>query len=143
KLADCAPQLGDVIVLDCQAVVEADITSLDRWTDLSGGRKLHGDIVVDVQPGFAETIGGNFEDATVGGIDSSRKRRYPLDDKGFLLRVRTQRFAQEDNAGAIPVLSLATADPLHKHSTARIFAVLLPIEDCVDMDPIPVLPNLA
>jgi hypothetical protein len=96
---------------------------------------MHGDIVVDVVmtgpapfTPFAEAIGGN-----VG--NSGRRRRYPLDADGKLVISATQNFVQEGNNQAWPALPAApTAGTgptnLDGPSTARIFAVLSPVEEC-------------
>ena len=85
--------------------------------------RTHGDIVVEVQPAFVVTIGGNL------GL-SVRKRRYPRDARGMLVVDRRQLYAQEDDTGALAALPLPTALPLADHGTARIFALLSPVEEC-------------
>jgi len=114
-----APRSGDVIVQDRRRITEAQVTTLAA---LAPGLITHGDIVVDVRPGFVVTIGGN-----VG--DSSRKRRYPLDGRGLLVVDRRERFTQEDDAGVLPALPSRTALNLADLSTARIFALLSPVEE--------------
>jgi hypothetical protein len=114
------PQPGDVIVQDRRDTLTAagQVVTLPGLT----GGDTHGDIVVEVQPGFVMTIGGN-----VG--DSSRKRRYPLDAGGLLVVDRRQLFTQEDDTGALAAVPVQTAAPLHLNSTARIFALLSPVEE--------------
>jgi hypothetical protein len=113
------PQPGDIIVQDRRdTITAAQVTTL---TALSGGI-THGDIVVDVQPGFAVTVGGN-----VG--DSARRRRYPRDDRGLLVVDRRQLFTQEDNSGALADVPVETRLPLAPRSTGRIFALLAPVEE--------------
>jgi len=101
-------------------ITAAAVTTLAA---LAAGLITHGDIVVEVQPGFLVTIGGN-----VG--DSVRRRRYPLNAQGMLVVDRRQLYAQEDNAGALPAVPVQTARALADRSTARIFALLSPVEEC-------------
>jgi hypothetical protein len=117
---DREPRPGDIIVQDRRDT----ITSAAQVVTLAGltGGKTHGDIVVDVQPGFVVTIGGNLG-------DSSRRRRYPRDAQGLLVVNRRELFTQEDNAGVVPPLPAQSALPLHSSSTARIFALLSPVEE--------------
>jgi hypothetical protein len=91
--------------------------------NVAQGHLTHGDIVVEVDPAFVVTIGGN-----VG--DSSLKRRYPRDAQGLMVVNRQQLYTQETNTGVLPALPLQSAQPLHTHSTARIFALLSPVEQC-------------
>jgi hypothetical protein len=114
-----APQPADIIVQDrADRATAAQVTTLAR---LSGGI-THGDIVVDVQPGFVITVGGN-----VG--DSSRRRRYPTDAQGLLVIDRRQLYTQEDNTGTLPALPSESRVALAPRSTARIFALLSPVEE--------------
>jgi hypothetical protein len=70
------------------------------------------------------TIGGN-----VG--DSVRRRRFPRDAAtGRLAISRQQLYTQENNAGVLPALPPNTTQNLHDHSTARVFALLSPVEEC-------------
>ena len=118
-----APQLGDIVVQDRRgSITAAHVVTL---AGLSGG-ETHGDIVVEVQPGFVVTIGGNVN-------DSVRKRRYPRDTTGMLIVDRQQLFAQEDASGTLPALPLTSTQSLASHSTARIFALLAPVEECAAM----------
>ena len=50
--------------------------------------------------------------------------------QGFLVVDRQQLFAQEDDTGALAALPLTSTEPLHTHSTRRIFAVLSLAEEC-------------
>jgi hypothetical protein len=119
--AERAPQLGDIIVQDRRAgITAAQVTTL---ATLTAGVITHGDIVVEVDPAFVVTIGGN-----VG--DSARKRRFPRDAQGLLVINAQQLYTQENNAGALPALPAQSTSPLAGRSTARIFAVLSPIEEC-------------
>ena len=68
------------------------------------------------------TVGGN-----VG--DSCRHRRYPLDAQGLLVIDRRELFTQEDDAGTLPPVPSRTAQALADHSTARVFALLTPVEE--------------
>jgi hypothetical protein len=127
--AERAPQRGDIIVLDRAASSVAGVQTLPR---LSGGL-THGDIVIDVQPTFVVTIGGNLSDGSAAptrGEESARKRRYPRDARGFLVREQAQLFTQEDNTGTLPALPSTSTDTLHRRSTARIFALLSVVEEC-------------
>jgi hypothetical protein len=117
---DHAPRAGDIIVQDRRSkITAAQVTTL---TALAAGLITHGDIVVDVQPGFVVTVGGN-----VG--DSSRRRRYPLDAQSLLVIDRRELFTQEDDTGTLPALPSRSALPLASLSTARIFALLRPVEE--------------
>jgi hypothetical protein len=113
------PQPADIIVQDRRDnITAAQVTTLAAL----GGGITHGDIIVDVQPGFVVTIGGN-----VG--DSARRRRYPRDDRGLLVVDRRQLYTQEDNTGTVPAVPVTSALPLAARSTARIFALLSPVEE--------------
>jgi hypothetical protein len=121
-----APRRGDIVVQDRRdPITEKTVVPLAKLATLGGD--THGDIVIDVQPGFVVTLGGN-----VG--DSVRKRRYPLDAQGFLAKARGQLFAQENDDGVLPDLPPTTTPAatasLESRSTARIFALLSPVEDC-------------
>lgn len=119
--AERAPRLGDIIVQDRRdGITAAQVTTL---ATLTAGVITHGDIVVEVDPAFVVSIGGN-----VG--DSVRKRRFPRDAQGLLVISAPQLYTQEDNAGALPALPAQSTSPLAGRSTARIFAVLSPIEEC-------------
>lgn len=128
--AERAPQLGDIIVQDRRpGITAAQVFTLAGLTD----GMTHGDIVIEVQPTFVVTIGGNLG-------DSSRKRRYPRNAQGFLaVDDPRQQFVQEDNAGVLPALpnppappipATARTQPLAGQSTARIFALLSLVEEC-------------
>jgi len=115
-----APRIADIIVQDRRSgITVAQVAAL---AGLAGGTPTHGDIVVEVQSGFAMTVGGN-----VG--DSCRHRRYPLDAQGLLVIDRRELFTQEDDAGTLPPVPSRTAQALADHSTARIFALLTPVEE--------------
>jgi hypothetical protein len=129
--AERAPQRGDIIVVDRQATTMNGVVTLAGL----GSLEAHGDIVIDVdrQRRHVEAVGGNLSDGSdnpIVGEESVRKRRYPIDARGFLVRAAAQRFTQEDNTGTVPALPDPTTDALHSRSTARIFALLSPIEDC-------------
>ncbi len=130
--AERAPQIGDIIVQDRQPNIGPnDVRTL---ANLPERHQTHGDIVVDVQPTFVETIGGNLTsptDPTPPSLgESSRKRRYPRNAQGFLVVDPPQLFVQEDDTGALAALPLTSTEALHKHSTRRIFAVLSLVEEC-------------
>jgi hypothetical protein len=116
-----APQLGDIIVQDRRDDIRP--TQVTTLAALAPGLISHGDIVVDVQPGFVVTVGGN-----VG--DTVRKRRYPRDAGGLLVTDPQQLFTQEDDAGALAAVPAASCQPLADRSTARILALLSLIESC-------------
>jgi len=121
-----AVQNGDIIVQDRQPDPQKS-TPRDVWTFaripfLTQGRDLHGDIVVDVQAGFAETIGGNVD-------DSVRRRRYPLDPSGQLVVAANQLYVQENDAGMM-TRPKTKGVPLESSSTRRIFALLSLVEAC-------------
>lgn len=127
--ADRAPRIGDIIVLDRGA---RSVAAIQTLAGLSAGI-THGDIVVERQPTCVITIGGNLGDGSAAPTarqESARKRRYPIDDRGVLVRARDQLFTQEDNTGALPILPSTSTDALHVRSTARIFAILGPVEEC-------------
>ena len=137
--AERAPQRGDIIVQDRRDnLTPGGVMTL---ANLPERLETHGDIVIDVQPNFVETIGGNLTRPTpppptpsaptppaIG--DSSRKRRYPRNAQGFLVIDPAQLFAQEDDLGNLAALPLASTQALDTHSTRRIFAVLSLVEEC-------------
>jgi hypothetical protein len=115
-----APRPADIIVQDRRpGITAAQVTTV---AGLRSGLITHGDIVVDAQPAFVVTIGGNLH-------DSSRRRRYPLDGDGRLVVDRRELFMQETNVGVLPPLPAHTALNLADLSTARIFALLSPVEE--------------
>jgi len=116
-----APQRGDIIVQDRRERITA--AQVETLAGLTESLMTHGDIVVDVQSDFVVTIGGNLG-------DSARRRRYPRDAQGLLVTERRQLFTQENNTGALPALPVQSAQPLAGQSTARIFALLSPVEEC-------------
>jgi hypothetical protein len=118
---DRAPQRGDIIVQDRRTGITAP--QVRTLANVAQGHLTHGDIVVEVDPAFVITVGGN-----VG--DSCLKRRYPRDAQGLLVVDRQQLYTQETNTGALPALPRQSAQPLHTNSTARIFALLSPVEQC-------------
>jgi hypothetical protein len=123
-------QDGDVIIQD--RTPRLDLGHVYRFSRIPGigaGRSLHGDVVVAVnqRAGYAETIGGN-----VG--DSVTRRRYPLDAAGKLVVARAQLHTQEDNACTFPAAFPGVGNHhgvLQSSSTARIFALLSPVEQRV------------
>ena len=116
------PQPGDIIVQDRRDdIAPAQVTTL---AGLRAGLISHGDIVVEVQPGSVVTIGGNVS-------DSVRKRRYPLDARGFLVTDPPQLFTQENDAGAVATVPAQSCQPLADRSVARILALLSLVESCV------------
>jgi hypothetical protein len=119
--AERAPQRGDIIVQDRRDGIT--VAQVARLATLRSDLITHGDIVVDVQEPFVVTIGGN-----VG--DSARKRRYPRTAQGFLVVDRQQMYTQENDAGTLPDLPSQTNAALAGRSTARIFALLSPVEEC-------------
>ena len=121
-----APQVGDIIVQDRRPTIAA-AAQVMTLAGLPERLLTHGDIVVEVQPAFVVTIGGNLT-GPLG--DSVRKRRYPLDAHGVLVVDPPQLFAQEDDAGTLPALPLTSTSALDDHSTARSFALLSLIEEC-------------
>jgi hypothetical protein len=119
---------GDVIVQDRQSGTLANVMGFNQIPTI-GGRNLHGDIVVDVvldaHPPYALAIGGNLG-------RSVRLRRYPLDVNGHLVVAFHQKYRQQRNDGLLLALpSVHAGAHLHVLSTARIFAVLSPVELCV------------
>jgi len=119
--AERAPQLGDIIVQDRRDGINA--SQVAKLATLRSDVITHGDIVVEMQEPFVVTIGGN-----VG--DSARKRRYPRTPQGLLVVDREQMYTQENNTGALPDLPSHTNATLAGRSTARIFALLSPVEEC-------------
>ena len=114
-------QVSDIIVQDRRDGLTAD--QVLKLETMPSSVITHGDIVVDVQPDFVVTIGGN-----VG--DSARKRRYPRGPEGRLVIDRQQLYTQENDAGVLPALPSRSNLPLAGRSTARIFAVLSLVEQC-------------
>ena len=126
--AEREPQAGDIIVLDRQASAVASVTTLAAVPEKL---RTHGDIIVEVAPTFVVTIGGNLTSPTPPVVgESVRKRRYPRNAQGFLLVDPPQLFTQEDDTAALAALPLTSTASLHDHSTARIFALLKPVEEC-------------
>ena len=117
-----APQPGDIIVQDRRDTINA-ANQVMTLPACPPRLKTHGDLVIEVQPAFVVTVGGNL------GL-SVRKRRYPRDGAGMLVVDRRQLYAQEDDTGALAAVPLLTALPLADRSTARIFALLSPVEEC-------------
>ena len=122
-----SPQVGDIIIQDRQANAIGNVVAFNSIpATLGGGRELHGDIVVEATDGdpFVVTIGGNLS-------DSVRMRRYPLDADRKLVVDRVQLYVQEDaNGNFVPLPSVNNTAGLHSTSTARIFALLSPVEVC-------------
>ena len=119
--AERAPQLGDIIVQDRRDGITA--AQVAKLATLQSGVITHGDIVVEVRDPFVVTVGGN-----VG--DSARKRRYPRTAQGLLVVERQQMYTQETDAGTLPGLPSQTNAALAGRSSARIFALLSPVEEC-------------
>jgi hypothetical protein len=119
--AERAPALGDIIVQDRRSGIAA--SQVVKLKSLVPDQITHGDIVVDVQPGFVVGIGGNLG-------DSSRRRRFPVDAAGKLVIDRRQLYTQEDDAGTLATLPLESTAALAGQSTARVFAVLSLVEEC-------------
>ncbi|MGO4690710.1 DUF2272 domain-containing protein [Glaciibacter sp. 2TAF33] len=126
RTTEHVPQTGDIIVQDRNANSAAALLTFDHIPGLTG-LEMHADIVVDVQPTFVETIGGN-----VG--NTVRRRRYPVDATGFLVVSQLQRFVGQNTNGSFPAMPAAAAAPppavLPGESTARIVAVLRPVQQC-------------
>jgi hypothetical protein len=121
---ELAVQIGDIVVQDRQASRPKEVWTFAHIPFLEQRRELHGDIVVDVKPGFAETIGGNVD-------HSARRRRYRLDPNGRLVVATNQLYVQENNAGVMPALPSTSGAALDRHSTRQIFALLSLVEACV------------
>lgn len=117
------PQVGDIIVQDRQARTPGALYTFADIARLAQGRQTHGDIVVEVGATNVVTIGGN-----VG--DSVRKRRYPLDSNQHLVVAADQLYTQESNTGSLAATPQTSTQQLHLRSTARIFALLSPVESC-------------
>jgi hypothetical protein len=121
-----APQLSDIVVMDRRPnIPAAQITTL---AGLTQGIITHGDIVVEVQPTFVVTVGGNLGGNVVGG--SSRRRRFPRDAQGLLVVDTRQGFASENDQGILPAVPARSAQPLASLGTRRIFALLSVVEEC-------------
>jgi hypothetical protein len=122
--------VGDVIIQDRTARLRiVDVYQFNAIPSINVGRALHGDIVVDVpsNANYAETIGGNIG-------ESVTRRRYPLDAAGKLVVDRTQSYTQENNAGHFPAQFPGAGNQsglLRGATTARIFALLSPVQQCV------------
>lgn len=126
--AERAPQPGDIIVQDRRDTLTAAnqvVGFATIPTDLAGHVETHGDIVIDVPQGqaYVVAIGGN-----VGG--SSRIRHYPTVANGRLVTAVNRQYVQENDTGAVPNLPSPTNNALSGTSTARIFALLSPVEQC-------------
>ncbi len=120
---DRAVQIGDLICTDRTNFIDKPVS----LKELKVGRNLHCDIVTMInslngKPAWAETIGGNV-------LHSVRRRRYPLDSQGLLIRQNALLYAQEEDDGKF--LPFETIDPvpsmLRPKSTGRIFALLSPV----------------
>jgi len=125
--ADRVLKVGDIIIQDRQAATLAGVWTFANIPALVGGRELHGDIVISVNPGAGDaiTIGGNLG-------NSVRRRRYPITADGTLVIERTQLYTQEDGAGNLPTVPVINpAAGLNGSSTGRIFAVLSPVNQCI------------
>lgn len=119
--------LGDIIVQDRHPSPDANVADVWRFAripQILAGRRLHGDIVVDVTADHVVAIGGNV-------VNSVRRRRYPLNPDGTLIVAREQLYTQETNNAVLPTLPDVNPAPgLHLRSTARIFALLSPVASC-------------
>lgn len=125
RITEFNPQPGDIIVQDRNATTSAAVLTFNQIPGLTG-LNMHADIVVDVQPGWAETVGGN-----VG--NTVRRRRYPLTATGALVVSQVQQFVAENTNGTFPAIPAALAAApaaLHTESTARIVALLRPVQEC-------------
>jgi hypothetical protein len=127
RISEREPQVGDIIVQDRQVNNINDVLSFDDIPNtLTGGYRLHADIVVEVpaNQNFVVAIGGNLG-------NSARRRRYPLDAQRRLLVVRNQLYTQEDDQGNLPNLPQQHGGGgLPPLSTGRVFALLCPVEQC-------------
>ena len=97
--------------------------------------QTHGDIVVDVQPTFVETIGGNLHvahgpDTTVRSARARANADTRATHRVSSSSIHRNSSSQEDDTGALAALPLTSTEALHKHSTRRIFAVLSLVEEC-------------
>lgn len=140
------PQVGDIIVQDRRpgdgdppdpSHPPIGIHDVRQFTEIPSFPALrpitHGDIIVDVQPGFVETIGGNLGDGV-------RRRRYPLTAQGLLVIDWNQLYVQESPALVMPALPAPHAgNQLVSSATWRIFALLSPVHECVTLPGIPSL----
>lgn len=131
------PSIGDIIVLDRQAATAANALRLRSIQLPAGQRETHGDIVVDVQQGYVETIGGNLGQGANGSV---RRRRYPRAANGNLVVDPAQEYVNANAQGTfvnLPLPHPAAAGTFNGSNTARIFALLSPVEAC------PVFPGIA
>ena len=118
---DPVVQVGDIICTDRTNFIGKPV-SLEK---LEVGTELHCDIVTSIEsengkPVFAETTGGNVRHTV-------RRRRYPLDSQGRLVKSEGELFAQEEDDGTF--LPFETLNPVPKtmlavRSTGRILALL-------------------
>ena len=121
-------QPSDIIVQDRHSNIA--IGQVFRFRDIPGiardGRRLHADIVTEIENNSAIAIGGNLG-------NSVRRRRYPLNQQGRLVIDQSQVYTQESDAGVLPNTPVVVNHPrtLHDLSTSRIFAVLRLVEDCI------------
>jgi hypothetical protein len=119
------PQVGDIIVQDRQATTVGGVITLANIMTF-GSRELHSDIIVEANAtdNFVIAIGGNLG-------HSVRRRRYPLTANRRLLVRRQSLYTQEDNSQNLPNLPSNSTAALAGSSTARIFALLCPVEICI------------
>jgi hypothetical protein len=124
-VAEREPQVGDIIVQDRQATSVGGVMTFNSIPNIQG-RALHSDVIVEANPtdDYVVTIGGNVGDAV-------RRRRFPLTPGRRLVVQRQSLFTQEDDAQSLPNLPLNSNDALASASTARIFALLSPVEVCI------------
>lgn len=119
--------VGDIIVQDRHASNIGGVTSFANIPRI-GRRRLHSDIVVEVNSDHVVAIGGNLG-------QSVRRRRFPLDANGNLIIDEATLYSQENDNGVLPLRQTNPAQGLHSSSTRRIFAVLKLWEACVLMPP--------
>ena len=125
------PQVGDIIVQDRSATAVAGVLAFQNIPTVAQ-RGLHSDIIVEANPGddFVVAIGGNIGQGA-SGHESLRRRRFPLDTDRHLVVRRQSRYSTEDAAQTLPALPADTNAALDTASTARIFALLSPVEVCI------------
>lgn len=119
--------VGDIIVQDRHASNIGGVTSFANIPRI-GRRRLHSDIVVEVNSDHVVAIGGNLG-------QSVRRRRFPLDANGNLIIDRATLYSEENDNGVLPLPQTNPAQGLHSRSTRRIFAVLKLWEACILMPP--------
>jgi hypothetical protein len=126
---------GDIIVQERRATPGNGVLTFAQTANLDAIRPpTHSDVVVEVTPAGAVTIGGNL-----GGPQNSpfregvRRRRYPVDATQRLVINAATLFEQEDDTGAVVPSQPWVPPPARNpdpRSTARIFTVLRLVETC-------------